>query len=171
MPRPARPMKMECPRDRAPLVEREHEIPGFNVFADHCPQCEGIFLDKGELLRLTGKKNINDLITTYLGVDAGSRLLCPGCGGLMDDEHFADESGAITIDVCLSCKGVWLDPTELDAMATLDDAAFRGISTAKRAEVFDQDRADARRRRKMDPLVRSLLDIQRTLERMRRLGR
>ena len=70
-------MRLDCPRDRTPLVEREHEIPGFNVFADHCPKCEGVFLDRGELARLTGQKNINATITKHLGIDAGSTLVCP----------------------------------------------------------------------------------------------
>lgn len=137
-------MDRECPRCHVTLEEREHEIPGFNVKADHCPECQGIFLDKNELKKLTGQRNINQLITEYLGVDVGSELLCPSCGGLMDDEHFEGEAAKITIDVCTTCHGVWLDDGELDALAALDDKSFDKLSPEKRAEVLDQDLARSR---------------------------
>jgi Zn-finger nucleic acid-binding protein len=149
---------LQCPRDNTPLEEREHEIPGFNVFADHCPKCEGIFLDEDELERLTGKRNVNQLITEYLGVDVGSDLVCPNCGGLMDDEHFKNETGDITIDVCTTCHGVWLDRGELEAIAKLDDKQFDKLSADKRAEVFDQDSAEAARY-KGNPLLGAFASI------------
>ena len=146
MARPDRPMRLDCPRDRTPLVEREHEIPGRNVFADHCPKCEGVFLDANELKRLTGARNVNQLITEYLGVDVGSDLVCPSCGGLMDDEHFQGTAAKVTIDVCTACHGVWLDKGELEAVAALDDKSFDELTPEKRAEVFDQDLAQRRSR-------------------------
>lgn len=144
MSRAKRHMTLACPRDKTPLEEREHEIPGLNVHADHCPKCEGVFLDEDELKRLTGKRNVNQLITEYLGVDVGGDLVCPHCGGLMDDEHFTGVDGKITIDVCTTCHGVWLDKGELEAIAKLDDKAFDQLSAEKRAEVFDQDMAQRR---------------------------
>lgn len=135
-------MRLDCPRDRTPLVEREHEVPGFNVFADHCPKCEGVFLDRNELARLTGHKNINAQITEHLGIDVGSTLVCPADGGLMDDEKF----DAVTIDVCTQCQGVWLDKGELEALSKMDDAKFKELSTEKKGEVADA-KYNARRAR------------------------
>lgn len=143
MARKDRPLRLDCPRDRTPLVEKEHEVPGFNVFADHCPKCEGVFLDRNELARLTGQKNINAQITKHLGIDVGSSVVCPACGGLMDDETFEK----ITIDVCTSCQGVWLDKGELDALSKLDDAAFKELSSAKQGEVADAKYAARQRMR------------------------
>lgn len=140
-------MRLDCPRDRTPLVEREQEIPGLNVFTDDCPKCEGLFLDENELKRLTGQRNVNQLITEYLGVDVGSQLVCPACGGLMDDERFEGVDAKVTIDVCTSCHGVWLDKGELEAIAKLDDGSFDKLSPEKRAEAFDQDLARARQLR------------------------
>ncbi|HUR69995.1 MAG TPA: zf-TFIIB domain-containing protein [Candidatus Thermoplasmatota archaeon] len=140
MPRTKRTMALQCPRDRAALVEEEHEIPGFNVWADHCPKCAGVFLDKDELARLTGASNINRQVTKALGIDADSQLVCPACGGLMDEETFAN----VTIDVCLTCQGIWLDAGELDAIGALDDKAFKALSPAKQAELFDQKRSALR---------------------------
>lgn len=155
----ARHMKLACPRDRTPLEEREHEIPGLNVKADHCPKCEGVFLDEDELKRLTGKRNVNQLITEYLGVDVGSDLVCPNCGGLMDDEHFEGAGEKVAIDVCVTCHGVWLDAGELDALAKLDDKSFDKLSTEKRAEVFDQDMARARGMRGTNLLARAFANF------------
>lgn len=152
-------MKLECPRDRAPLVAKEHEVRGPNVVADHCPKCEGIFLDEDELAKLTGKRNVNQLITEYLGVDSGSQLVCPNCGGLMDDEHFQGQSEKVTIDVCLTCHGVWLDAGELEAIAKLDDKSFDELTPEKRAEVFDQDMARARGMRGRNVLAQAFANF------------
>jgi Zn-finger nucleic acid-binding protein len=59
----------------------------------------------------------------------------------MDDEHFHGEGGKITLDVCLTCHGVWLDAGELDAIAKLNDKAFDSLTPEKRAELLDQDMA------------------------------
>lgn len=150
---PVRHMRLDCPRCRVALERREHEIPGLNVHADHCPNCHGIYLDEGELKRLTGKRNVHQLITEYLGVDAGSDLVCPRCGGLMDDEHFEGAEGKVTIDVCISCHGVWLDAGELEAIEKLDDKKFDDLTPEKRAEVFDQDMARQRAGRGRNPLA------------------
>lgn len=156
-------MRRDCPRDKTPLEAREHEIPGRNVEADHCPKCNGIYLDEDELKRLTGHRNVNQLITEYLGVDVGSDLICPSCGGLMDDEHFTGEDGSITIDVCTTCRGVWLDARELEAIAALDDKAFDALSTEKRAEVFDQDLARSRALRQQNLLAQAFANFARGL--------
>lgn len=152
-------MRLDCPRDRAPLEEREHEITGRNVHADHCPKCEGVFLDKDELKRLTGHGNINQLVTEYLGLDVGGQLVCPACGGLMDDEHFEGVEAKTTVDVCTTCHGIWLDAGELDAIAALDDKEFDKLSAEKRAEVFDQDLARARGQRGKNVFAQALANF------------
>lgn len=45
----------KCPRDGATLVSRESS----QVVIDQCPQCEGIWLDKGELEILAAGKTEN----------------------------------------------------------------------------------------------------------------
>lgn len=142
-------MRLDCPRDRTPLEEREHEVPGRNVHVDHCPSCEGMFLDAGELERLTGQSNIGTLLTKFTGIDVGSKLVCPACGGLMDDEHLAADGQKVVVEVCLTCKGIWLDGRELDAVRALDDAKFRSLDEAKRGEMAAQDEYDLRTSRGM----------------------
>jgi hypothetical protein len=37
---------------------------------------------------------------------------CPKCGQKLDQEHY----GTVEVDVCPSCKGLWLDANELEAI-------------------------------------------------------
>jgi len=39
-------------------------------------------------------------------------LHCPKCGQSLEQAHY----GAVEVDVCPSCKGLWLDANELDAI-------------------------------------------------------
>ena len=97
-------MKRDCPRCFSAL---RHEIIRkgiWKVEIDRCGSCSGIFLDKGELMTLTGNRPLHHLTTKHLGIDSDSELLCPSCGSLMDDEH----AEGVEIDVCLQCNGVWL---------------------------------------------------------------
>ena len=48
---------MQCPKDQTNLRERERETAaGDAVVMDVCPTCGGIWLDKGELERLTASE-------------------------------------------------------------------------------------------------------------------
>lgn len=44
---------MNCPKDQTAMRERERETAGEVVVMDVCPSCGGIWLDKGELEKLT----------------------------------------------------------------------------------------------------------------------
>ena len=45
---------MNCPKDQTPLRERERETAGRDVVVmDICPTCGGIWLDQGELEKLS----------------------------------------------------------------------------------------------------------------------
>lgn len=135
----------ECPRCWEPLEPEDREVFGPNVTVDICPECDGEFLDEGEIRRLTGDRDLHKLLTDYLGIDADSDLVCPDCGGLMDAEYLQLQDETVEVDVCLDCKGVWLDDGEL---AKLQDASadFGDIDDAKRAEIWDEKTAGPRRR-------------------------
>jgi rubrerythrin len=47
-------------------------------------------------------------------------LHCPKCGQELDQEHY----GKVEIDVCPSCKGLWLDANEMEAI--LENTKQRG---------------------------------------------
>jgi Zn-finger nucleic acid-binding protein len=125
-----------------PLVEEPRPALGPAVKVDACPKCSGIYLDKGEILRLTGKPSLNKYLTKMVGVDSDSTLLCPGCGGIMDLE----DAAGVKVDVCITCFGLWLDAGELQQLKDADTKAFRDLTPEKRAELFDA--AEAQRRQK-----------------------
>ena len=47
---------------------------------------------------------------------------CPKCGGQFEPVSFME----INIDRCASCKGVWLDPGELEQLARRDEGGWLG---------------------------------------------
>ena len=130
-------MQRDCPRCWQPLAAEKQKRGLWNVTIDLCSGCGGLFLDRGELLRLTGNRPLHHLTTKHLGIDSDSQLLCPGCGGIMDAEHAA----GIEFDVCLSCSGVWLDPGELEALQAVDAAELKELSPEKLAELYDAGQA------------------------------
>ncbi|HYY48984.1 MAG TPA: zf-TFIIB domain-containing protein [Thermoplasmata archaeon] len=122
----------ECPRDWTPLKKEPRKTHLRTIEVDECPSCHGLFLDKKEIRRLTGDAALNKLLTKYLGLDSDSPLVCPNCGGLMDIE----DAGAVRVDVCLDCNGVWLDAGELERLASMDDAEFRHFTPEKIEEIL-----------------------------------
>jgi Zn-finger nucleic acid-binding protein len=124
--------KRECPRDWTPLQKEPRQAHLRSVEVDACPTCKGLFLDRREIRTLTGSGDLNKLLTQYLGLDSDSQLVCPNCGGLMDGE----DAGNVRVDVCLDCKGVWLDAGELERLASMDDAEFRHFTPEKIEEIL-----------------------------------
>lgn len=115
---------------------------GPDVKVDVCPQCHGLYLDKGEILRLTGNRPLHTFLTKYVGIDSDSQLVCPGCGGIMDLE----DAAGVKVDVCIQCFGLWLDAGELEKLQDADPKAFKELSPEKRAELFDAKYAKQRER-------------------------
>ncbi len=123
---------LHCPRDGKPLEALTIDIVrGFDVTVDRCPNCEGLFLDKGEIKRVTGHDKLNALLTKHAGLDSDSQLVCPGCGMVMDLE----DADGTPVEVCLSCFGVWLDAGELEKLKASPDEAFAEFSPEKVAEL------------------------------------
>ena len=130
-------MKRDCPRCFSELKPEKLSKGIWNVEIDRCGSCSGIYLDKGELMTLTGNRPLHHLTTKHLGIDSGSELLCPSCGSIMDDEH----PGGVEIDVCLLCNGVWLDKKELDLLKEIDSSTMKTLSPEKMAEMYDADQS------------------------------
>ena len=126
-------MKRECPHCFETLKKSNFKKGLWNVEIDTCSSCHGLFLDKGELLRLTVNRPLHNITTKYLGVDSDSKLLCPSCGSIMDMESI----DGIEIDVCLQCNGVWLDSDELEKLKELESKDIEQLSPEKLAELYD----------------------------------
>ena len=130
-------MKRDCPHCFISLEKSIFNRGIWSVETDICPSCKGLYLDKGELLKLTSNRPLHNITTKYLGVDSDSKLLCPGCGSIMDMESV----GGVEIDVCLQCNGVWLDADELEHLKALDSKDIVKLSPEKLAELYDADKA------------------------------
>ena len=133
---------IDCPRCHVGMsVVGFDTYKGRRIEVDACPQCNGIWLDSGELRKVLGDKKLSDYLTKEIGTKTDSPLLCPRDAGLMDIE-IADD---IEVDVCLTCNGVWLDAGELAGLKELSDMGYEGDVDAKLEERIQEMEADKHR--------------------------
>lgn len=103
-------MSLKCPACHC-------ETSVFNLEADlnfdRCEECKGMWLDKGELARMTG--NSKDFPDPQM-IKPGNKSprQCPKCPEKpkMTEVTFV-KSNNVLIDVCKLCYGLWLDSREL----------------------------------------------------------
>ena len=139
-----------CPRDHTRLVAEKVAVTGPNVTVDKCPTCAGLFLDKNELLRISGDFELNKYLRDRVALDSDSQLVCPHCGGIMDLEHIA----GVGVEVCLTCFGLWLDRGELAALKDRSNIAPIPLTSEKRQEIARaENTAKDRRGRLRNPFV------------------
>ena len=98
------------------------------IEVDLCPRCGGLWLDHGEIERLARKQTgeidrLRKLLAARKGpppVPSEITNSCPSCTSNMREVKIA---GALTIDYCSRCKGVFLDRGEIDmALKAIQDA-------------------------------------------------
>ena len=110
---------MNCPRCKTQLTVSPLSEGKISIKVDKCPGCGGIWFDEGELSR------IDKIIEpTYIEIRKIPRkseqleaLYCPSCSHhprLEKAEHPRDVK--VILDYCESCKGIWLDKGELEAI-------------------------------------------------------
>ena len=139
-----------CPRDHTRLVAEKVAVRGPDVTIDKCPSCGGVFLDKNELLRISGDFQLNKYLRDKVALDSDSQLVCPHCGGIMDLEHIA----GVGVEVCLTCFGLWLDGGELTALKDRRNSAPIPLTSEKRQEIARaENAAKDRRGRLRNPFV------------------
>ena len=114
-----RPAGIPCVRCGAGLVELP--FPGTAVDVDVCPDCRGVWLDRGELQTL--KADLSRFVAPDQGtlteraaavlsdLDRGAmhRAACPRCGGRLG----VARAGGYPHERCASCGGTWLDSGDL----------------------------------------------------------
>jgi len=87
---------------------------------DKCKQCDGIWLEKGELnAALSIADNDNDQVTLEdeLGDELGeSKRYCHICDQTLT-RYYLMSGFEVEVDACSSCSGVWLDNEELEKVA------------------------------------------------------
>lgn len=114
---------------RPALVHEKHPS---TLEIDRCPACGGVWLDPGkmaraeDLARKRGRKDaepmaIADLFRrTYQNArrkgEHRTAVDCPACGEVMFEREWIPGS-EVRVEVCMGCRGVWLDEGELDDLA------------------------------------------------------
>jgi len=121
---------MNCPRCETETGVRQIQ----DVAVAACPTCAGVFLDRGELNRVTEDID-GDLEYSTLhekkadAPDSLGPIDCPCCdGGTMQKVEFLVHTGII-LDHCRSCGGFWLDGKELERI----NAFVHGLNESSEA--------------------------------------
>ncbi len=102
---------MYCPSCKHPMIVLEFE----EIETDYCTNCEGIWLDDGELQLLledsSAKKELfNSFSKTKVGKE--KKRKCPICNKKMDKTLVSDDKD-IVLDECKYGHGLWFDKGEI----------------------------------------------------------
>jgi Zn-finger nucleic acid-binding protein len=108
---------------RSTAASEQTELAGASVTyeleADKCFSCGGVWFDKGEL-----DKYLSDQLSVLDSSELGGGLdreldrkvgNCPRCSVPMQKAP-APALREMTVDVCPKCHGIWLDSTEIDRL-------------------------------------------------------
>jgi Zn-finger nucleic acid-binding protein len=122
-----------CPRCKVALEVKRND----DVEIDVCPECNGLWIDRGEFQVLTAQSTVyreEKLTKEYSRPplpDEIGYIPCVRCGKLMVQKNYALISGVIT-DEC-GRHGIWLDNGELEKIRQfilaggIDKVQFREI--------------------------------------------
>ncbi len=100
---------MNCPQCTGTLVTLEFD----RIEIDYCPDCEGIWLDSGEIdmLLTDGEPDDSFLNAMHPAHSKEKRLKCPICGRGMKKKAVGDDE-PVVLDECPG-HGLWFDRGEL----------------------------------------------------------
>ena len=104
-----------CPKEPMLVLELE------GVEVDYCVQCQGIWLDAGELeLLLDDAREKERVLTSFVTVSGHreKKRLCPVCLKKME-KVYCGEDRALMIDRCRNGHGLWFDRGELYQIVSL----------------------------------------------------
>jgi len=101
---------MQCPIDNIKLTDNEDKV-AFHF----CEKCHGMFFTRDELLKClqAGDVQPQTNVAPETGYDVTQMVVkrhCPACTSTTMVDKILDD---IAIDICPSCKGIWLDANEL----------------------------------------------------------
>lgn len=123
---------MICPVCKEPMLVLELD----KIEIDHCINCGGIWLDKGELELLLEteeeRARLKDLFKEAESVKERS-YHCPICGKRMN-KVFVGKERKVIIDKCKKNHGLWFDQGELQKVVEIDT----GNSNSKIIKLLNQ---------------------------------
>ncbi len=102
---------MYCPHCKSPMIILELS----NVETDFCPECEGIWLDAGELELLLEDSSAKDELLNSFKINKQIKekpVRCPICNTKMEKVYVGKEQ-KIIIDECKHGHGLWFDKGEI----------------------------------------------------------
>lgn len=102
---------MNCPHCKNPMIVLELA----DVETDFCPECEGIWLDAGELELLIEDSSAKDELLNSFKTDRQIKekaIRCPICRTKMGKVYVGKEQ-KIIIDECKHGHGLWFDKGEI----------------------------------------------------------
>ncbi len=113
---------MNCPKcdctELHPILTKE------GAFVDFCPQCKGIWLDRGEIYLFSHRPGeLHDRIGEAVGKASPSERRNP-----ITDEPMVQLSlfnGTVVIDYCPKTEGIWLDKGEMSLLNAPKSARLR----------------------------------------------
>ena len=104
---------MDCPACKDAMITLELS----EVEIDYCTECNGVWLDSGELELLFGDaQKAKDLISSFrtaTSADEKSRK-CPICDKKMEEIVAGAGEPALLVDRCVKGDGLWFDRGELN---------------------------------------------------------
>lgn len=121
---------MQCPRCNVELLIEHHQ----GIEVDHCPSCNGRWLDHHELDQLE-RATVEDedaLRGMVQYAQRESELNCPVCGKRM--LAFNYRANPLELDTCEDEHGFWLDAGEEGRVSDLIEQRVRDLNRAASAE-------------------------------------
>ena len=122
--------ELRCPRDGSALAEEQ--VHGIEL--DHCPNCNGRWLDHHQLdeLEATRVEDAAPRRATIRFSNRDSELPCPVCDRQMSAFNYRGYD--LEIDVCEEEHGFWLDAGEEGRVRDIIDERVRGLQRSVSAE-------------------------------------
>jgi Zn-finger nucleic acid-binding protein len=101
-------MKVICPKCKVATAPWVFEA---DLVFDRCETCMGMWLDAGELARLSGSAQDFPSEAATSGPQTHSN--CPKCVMIRLQEVKFSSRDNLVVEICTDCKGLWLDSREL----------------------------------------------------------
>jgi Zn-finger nucleic acid-binding protein len=121
---------MNCPRDGVELVIEHHH----GIEVDHCPSCNGRWLDHHELdeLEATVESTEAQRLATIQYAKHDSEINCPVCGKGMIAFNYRAYN--LELDTCEDEHGFWLDAGEGGRVRDIIEERIKGLARSANAE-------------------------------------